>query len=111
MPGHDIVVMGASAGGVEALSELVRGFPGDLPAAVFVVLHLPVHSTSVLPRILSRKGILPALNPKDGEHIQAGRIYVAPPDQHLLLKRGRVRVVHGPRENGSRPSIDPLFRT
>jgi two-component system, chemotaxis family, protein-glutamate methylesterase/glutaminase len=61
MPGHDILVIGASAGGVEALSELVKGFPRDIPASIFVVLHLPAHSTSVLPKILARKGILPAL--------------------------------------------------
>jgi len=111
MSGHDIVVVGASAGGVEALSELVKGFPSDLPASIFIVLHLPAHSTSILPRILSRNGALPALNPKNGDLIQHGRIYVASPDQHLLIKRGSVRVVHGPRENGARPAIDPLFRT
>ena len=111
MPSHDILVIGASAGGVEALSELVKGFPRDIPASIFVVIHLPAHSTSVLPKILARNGILPSLNPSDGDRIQPGHIYVAPPDQHMLIKRGRIRVVHGPRENGSRPSIDPLFRT
>ena len=111
MPGRDIIVVGASAGGVEALSELVKDFPSDLAAAIFVVLHLPAHSSSALPKILSRNGPLPAVNPKNGDRIQPGRIYVAPPDQHLLIKRGSVRVVHGPRENGCRPAIDPLFRT
>ena len=111
MPGREIIVIGASAGGVEALSELVKGFPSDLPASIFVVLHLPAHSTSALPRILSRNGVLQALNPKDGDLIQHGRIYVAPPDQHLLIKRGSVRVVHGPRESGCRPAIDPLFQS
>jgi two-component system, chemotaxis family, protein-glutamate methylesterase/glutaminase len=111
MPGHDILVVGASAGGVEALSKLVKGFPSDLPASIFVVLHLSPHGTSWLPKILTREGVLPAVHPKDGERIQKGRIYVAPPDQHLLIKRGLVRVVHGPRENGSRPAIDPLFRS
>jgi two-component system chemotaxis response regulator CheB len=110
MHGHDIVVIGASAGGIEALAELVKRLPADLPASVFVAVHLPAHSKSFLPKIL-RRGSLPAEQPKDGEKIQPGRIYVAPPDRHMLIKRGHIRVVHGPRENGSRPAIDPLFRT
>jgi two-component system chemotaxis response regulator CheB len=111
MSGHDIIVVGASAGGVEALSNLARGLPGDLPAAVFAVLHVSAHGTSVMPRILSRAGALPAAHARDGEAIEPGRIYVAPPDHHLLVKRGHVRVARGPRENGARPAVDPLFRT
>src|SRR5262245_14798634 len=111
MPGHDIIVIGASAGGVEALSKVVKDFPRDLPAAVFIALHHPAHSDSVLPKILTRKGHLLAVHAEDGLLIQLGRIYVAPPDQHMLIKRGYIRVVHGPRENGSRPAIDPMFRT
>jgi two-component system, chemotaxis family, protein-glutamate methylesterase/glutaminase len=109
--GHDLVVVGASAGGVEALREIARGLPGDLRAAVCVVLHLPTTAESMLPRILSRAGALPASHPGDGDPLEAGRIYVAPPDCHLLVKRGHVRVVRGPRENNHRPAIDPLFRT
>src|SRR4051794_41290714 len=90
MPGRDIIVVGASAGGVEALGQLVRGFPADLPAAVFVVLHVPAHGTSVLPSILRRQGRLPADHAKDGESIRPGRIYVAPPDFHMLVKNGHV---------------------
>jgi two-component system chemotaxis response regulator CheB len=111
MPGHDIVVVGASAGGVEALSNLVRDLHEDLPAALFVVLHLPPHATSVLPAILSRKGQLPAAHAIDGEPIRPGHIYVAPPNAHLLLVGDQVRLSHGPRENGHRPAIDPLFRS
>jgi two-component system chemotaxis response regulator CheB len=111
MPGHDIVVVGASAGGVEALITLVRALPADLPAAVFVVLHLPPDGQSALPQILGRAGALPAMHPADGERIMHGRIYVAPPDHHLLVERGHVRVVRGPRENRCRPAVDPLFRT
>ena len=111
MAGHDILVIGASAGGVEALTRLVRGLPEGLPAAVFVVLHLPAHGTSVLPGILSRSGPLPAAHPDDGEEIKPGRIYVAPPDVHLLVGRGRVRISRGPKENGHRPAVDVLFRT
>jgi two-component system chemotaxis response regulator CheB len=111
MPGHDIVVIGASAGGVEVLSHLVRCLPANFPAAIFVVLHVPAHSPSLLPRILERNGPLPARHPSDGEAIKRGRISIAPPDQRLLLEGGRVRLVRGPRENGHRPAVDPLFRT
>jgi two-component system, chemotaxis family, protein-glutamate methylesterase/glutaminase len=111
MPGRDIIVIGASAGGVEALSQLAHRLPGDLPAAIFVVLHIPPHSPSLLPQILNRKGPLPALHPDDGEVIRPGRIYIAPPDQHLLLDVGHLRLTRGPRENGHRPAVDPLFRT
>jgi two-component system, chemotaxis family, protein-glutamate methylesterase/glutaminase len=111
MPGHDIIVIGASAGGVEALTNLVSRLPSDIPAALFVVLHFPSRATSALPDILSRKGPLRARHARDHEPIQPGRIYVAPPDNHLLLRNGFVRVVAGPRENGHRPAIDPLFRS
>lgn len=108
---HDIIVVGASAGGVEPLIELVGGLPADLPAAVFVVLHVPPHSPSHLPEILSRRGPLPAAHAVDGEAIVPGRIYVAPPDRHLLVRDGYVELTHGPRENGSRPAVDALFRS
>src|SRR3954469_1035437 len=111
MPGRDIIVVGASAGGVEALGALVRGLPADLPAAVFVVLHVPAHGTSVLPNILRRLGPLPAEHAQDGESGRHGRVYVAPPDFHLLLRDGHVRLARGPTENSHRPAIDPLFRT
>ena len=111
MPGHDIIVLGASAGGVEALTQLVKALPPDLPAAIFVVIHFPAHSTSVMPSILNRCGSLKASHPTDGEAIQHGRIYVAPPNYHLLVKRGYIHLARGPRENGHRPAIDPLFRT
>lgn len=111
MPNHDIVVIGASAGGVEALSKLVSGLPAHLPAAVFVVLHVPAHGTSVLPDILSRAGPLGATHAKDGQGIQSGHIFVAPPDCHLLLEQGLIRLSRGPKENAARPAIDPLFRS
>lgn len=111
MPGHDIIVVGASAGGVEALTQLVQGLPKALPAAIFIVIHFPAQGKSILPDILSRCGPLPAVHAKDSEAIMHGRIYVAPPDHHLLVKRGYIRLVQGPKENGARPAVDPLFRT
>src|SRR5690348_10922039 len=111
MIGHDIIVVGASAGGVEALVALARGLPVDIPAAILVVLHLPADSRSVLPLILERAGTLPAVHPQDGDEIRPGRIYVAPPDQHLLVHRGVVRLSNGPHENRHRPAVDPLFRS
>jgi two-component system chemotaxis response regulator CheB len=111
VPVHDIVAVGASAGGVEALNKLVNALPADFPAALFVVVHIPAESVSVLPQILSRAGPLCATHAENGENIAPGRIYVAPPDRHLLIKAGHVRVVAGPRENRHRPAIDPLFRS
>lgn len=111
MTGHDIIVIGASAGGVEALIEVVRRLPPRLPAAVFVVLHIPAQSPSLLPEILTRSGSFVASHPEDNEKIEHGRIYVAPPDHHLLVERGYVRVIRGPKENRHRPAIDPLFRS
>lgn len=111
MPGHDIIVVGASAGGVEALAQMVQGLPRDLPASVFVVLHVSPHGTSLLPQILSRQETLPAHHARNGEPIVPGQIYVAPPDCHLILQAGRVMLSRGPTENGMRPSADPLLRT
>ena len=111
MPEHDIIVVGASAGGVEALGKLVSALPPDLPAAVFIVLHIPAQSPSLLPEILSRSGSLLATHPTDGEKIQPGHIYVAPPDLHLMVEQGRIRLTRGPKENRHRPAIDVLFRS
>lgn len=109
--GRDVIVVGASAGGVEAICQIVAKLPADLPAAVFVVLHIAPSGTSVLPSILSRRGDLPAVHASDGDAIEHGRVYVAPPDHHVLLAETTVRVTRGPRENGYRPAIDPLFQT
>jgi two-component system chemotaxis response regulator CheB len=107
---HDIIVIGASAGGVEALSLVLAELPRDLRAAVLVVLHL-ARGRSMLPEILSRAGKLPAVHPEDGDSLEYGKVYVARPDHHLIVEPGRVRVVHGPTENGCRPAVDPLFRS
>jgi two-component system, chemotaxis family, protein-glutamate methylesterase/glutaminase len=111
MAQRDIIVIGASAGGVEALSALVARLPADLDASVFVVVHIPSSATSVLPQILSRRGNLPAVHPADGNPIERGKIYVAPPGRHLILEKRRVRLVIGPTEHGVRPAVDPLFRS
>jgi two-component system, chemotaxis family, protein-glutamate methylesterase/glutaminase len=111
VPGHDIIVIGASAGGVEALREVARELPAGIPAALFVVLHVPAQSPSILPQILDREGPLSVGHAVDGEPINYGRVYVAPPDNHLMVERDRVRVIHGPRENRYRPAVDPLFRS
>ncbi|HEY6592417.1 MAG TPA: chemotaxis protein CheB [Actinomycetota bacterium] len=108
MPDH-VVVVGASAGGVEALVDLAASLPADLPAAMFVVLHVPSTASSALPGILSRHGPLRAGHARDGEPIERGRISVAPPDHHLLLRTGHVHLTRGPRENGHRPAVDPLL--
>lgn len=105
------VAIGASAGGVEALKDLVASLPPDLPAAVFVVLHISPYVASSLPAILSSAGPIPAIHPRDGAPIEAGVIYVAPPDHHLLVDRNCIAVKKGPKENRFRPSIDALFRS
>ena len=106
-----LIVVGASAGGVEALRAFVAGLPADLPGAVCVVLHLPRTGTSLLPQILSRSGPLAARHATDGADIEGGTIYVAPPNHHLLVRDGRLQLSHGPIENGHRPAVDPLFRS
>jgi two-component system chemotaxis response regulator CheB len=111
MPGHDIIVIGASSGGVEVLTTLVSRLPETLRAAIFIVLHVRPDAPSLLPAILNRAGTLPAAHALDGEPIRTGRIYVAPPGRQLYLHKRRVSVELGPRENMHRPAIDPLFRT
>ena len=106
-----MVVIGASAGGVEALMRLVSGLPRDFAAAVFVVLHLPPDAPSALATILDRAGPLPACQATHRQPIEAGRIYVARPNRHLVLRRGYVSLEAGPRENSARPSVDVLFRS
>jgi|SRR5262245_8249510 len=108
---RDLVVIGASAGGVEALRQLVSCLPRDLGACVVAVLHLPAGGTSVLPSILDRAGPLAAVPAQDGAALEPGTIYVAVPDCHVQIDDGRLHVAGGPRENGHRPAIDPLFRT
>src|SRR5215831_12209200 len=106
---HDVITIGASAGGTEVLLEMVRELPSDLPASLFVVLHSTPSHRSQLPELLSARGKLPASHPLDGEKIRLGHIYVAPPDNHLTLRQGSMEVARGPKENGHRPAADTLF--
>ncbi|RHW17535.1 chemotaxis protein CheB [Sphingomonas gilva] len=111
MPARNIVVVGASAGGVEALQRLCASLPADFPASLFVVQHLSPSARSMLPQLLDRAGRLPAASPKDGETIEMGRIYIAAPDRHMLLRPGRILMRRGPNENRTRPAVNALFRS
>jgi two-component system chemotaxis response regulator CheB len=111
MQGHDIIVIGFSAGGIEPLLQLVADLPSDLPAALFVVHHFPAHSISALPSILARASDVPVRTARDREPVAPGHIYVGRPDRHLLLMPGLIRLTRGPREHGNRPALDPLFRS
>lgn len=111
MPHRDLVVIGASAGGIEALQQVLTRLPGDLNAAVLVVIHTSSHSGGLLPKVLQRGGKLPVMHPVDGTLIQRGQVYVAPPNFHMIVEGDALRVIQGPRENLHRPAIDPLFRS
>lgn len=111
MAARDIIVIGGSAGAFEAIQKVVAGFPIDLPAAVFVTIHVTGRSDGILPSIIQKVSPVPAAHAKDGERIQQGRIYIAPPDYHLLLRPGHVSLSHGPRENLQRPCINAMFRS
>lgn len=111
MQTRDIIVIGASAGGFEAIRRLVAGLPADLPASLFIVWHMSPDIKGVLPQVLNRFSALPAGDALDKEPIIKGRIYIAPVDHHLLIEKDRVRITRGPKENRFRPAIDPLFRS
>ena len=111
MEKRDIIVIGASSGGFEAIKSLVRLLPGDLGASVFVVWHMSPDMRGVLPQVLNRYGNLQSAHAIDGEQIHPNRIYVAPPDRHLLIDHGLIRLTRGPKENRFRPAVDPLFRS
>jgi two-component system, chemotaxis family, protein-glutamate methylesterase/glutaminase len=111
MPARDIVVIGASAGGLEPLAEIVDVLPGDFPGSIFIAQHMEPGFRTLLPELLGRRGKLRVSLALHGEPIQPSHIYVAPPDNHLVVRPGYVHVTRGPKENGHRPSVDVLFRS
>jgi len=111
MPLHDIVVIGGSAGALQALTVIVERLPPGLRACVLIVMHTRAESSGLLPAILGRVSTLPVKSARDGAPLTPGHIFVAPPDFHLIVDASAMRLSHGPRENGFRPAIDPLFRT
>ncbi len=111
MSNRDLIVIGASAGGIEALQQVCAALPPNLNAALVVVMHTSPSSGGLLPKVLSRAGPIPAIHPRNGEIIAKGMIYVAPPDCHLIVDSGVLRTIRGPQENHHRPAIDPTFRS
>lgn len=109
--GERVIVIGASLSGIDALCELVAALPVDFPAPIFITQHVASHSPGLLPQILTKAGKLAATHPNSPEVIEKAHIYVAPPDRHMLIAKGYVRLSHGPHENLARPAIDPLFRS
>src|SRR4051812_16046878 len=110
MQSHRIILIGASAGGVDALTAIASGLPADFPAPILVVLHIGKHP-SILPELLARAGRLGASHAVHGELLKHGHFHIAPPDRHMLVESGRIALSHGPKENHSRPAVDPLFRS
>jgi two-component system chemotaxis response regulator CheB len=109
---RDIFAIGASAGGIAALRQLASKLPSDFPGSILIVLHISPESNGLLPHILANSGPLPANNAVHNEPVLPGQIYVAPPNQHLLVSAsGAIQISHGPKENRFRPAIDPLFRS
>jgi two-component system, chemotaxis family, protein-glutamate methylesterase/glutaminase len=106
-----LVVIGASSGGIHALQTIAAGLPADFPAAVCAVVHMSAESPGLLDIILQRAGPLPVSTAAQGARLEGGHIYVAPPDHHLIVEPGALRLTKGPRENRFRPAIDPLFRS
>lgn len=108
---RDIICIGGSSGATAPLKAILSALPADLPAAVFVVIHVPPHSLGILATVASAVGCLPVRQAEDGMVIEPGHIYLAAPDHHLILSEGCLKLGRGPRENMVRPAIDPLFRS
>jgi two-component system, chemotaxis family, protein-glutamate methylesterase/glutaminase len=111
MEKKNIIVIGTSAGGLEVLKRLFSGLYEGIAAAVFIVWHIPPDVLGILPQVLSKHSTMPIAHAVDNEPIVFNRVYVAPPDRHMMIERGRLRLIRGPKENRFRPAIDPLFRS
>ena len=109
--GRGIIAVGASAGGIDAIQRLMKELPEDIEAAICIVLHIPASSRSLLPQVIARQTRLPVCQAATGLRLRPGHVYVAPPDQHLLARNGAAWLDRGPKENGVRPAVDPLFRS
>src|SRR5689334_1830377 len=111
-PTRDIILIGGSSGAIEALQQILKALPEELHVSLFVVIHTTADGPGLLPRVLSRAGVMTAVHAVDGGSIVPGYVYVAPPDRHLILgPNDNMYVFRGARENGSRPAVDPLFRS
>src|SRR3954447_17904537 len=108
---HRVFVVGASAGGIETMRELLTLLPQDFPAPILLVIHTAADSPGLLARVLQRNSRILVVDARDGDKIQSSRVYVAPPNFHLLVEGERMRLMNGPVENRHRPAIDPLFRS
>ncbi len=111
MSNRDIIVIGGSSGATGPLKDILGRLPSDLPAAVFIVLHIPARGIGILHTVLAAAGKLPVREAENGMKIENGHVYLAAPDHHLLLVDGHMMLGRGPRENMVRPAIDPLFRS
>src|SRR5262249_40122634 len=111
MANRDIVAIGASAGGVEALTFLASNFPQNFPTSILVTIHIPAEGGSVLDEILRRAGPLPAVFSHGNDRLKKGHIYIAPTDRHLIVDDDKLLLGYGSRENNSRPAIDPMLRS
>ena len=111
MAKRDIIVIGGSSGSLPVLRHLLADLPADMPASLFIATHMPSGSAPYLADALSRSSTMPVVDAEDGLPIERGRAYVAVPDHHLLIAKGAMLFGDGPRENMTRPSIDPLFRS
>ena len=107
---RDIIVIGGSAGALDAILNIAGGFPEEFKGSIFIVSHIGANR-SHLPELLISAGSLPAVHPEDGDPIRPGRIYVAPPDRHMLVTRDGIRLWRGPRQHFTRPAVDPLFHS
>jgi two-component system, chemotaxis family, protein-glutamate methylesterase/glutaminase len=111
VPNRDVIVIGASMGGIEAVRRLLAGLPADLPATIFIVIHTATSGPDLLARAIGGPSALPVMAAQEGQRFARGRVYVPPSDHHLLVGENHIHVRRGPTENGSRPAIDPLFRS